>query len=379
MGTDRSRHTSGPMKLEPGRFFLPGPTEVHPDVLAAQNAQMIGHRGPAIKELMASIEVGLKPVFCTERPVIVSTSSATGMMEAAVRNGVVGGKVLSLVTGAFSGRFAEIAQSCGIDVDVWEVTWGAVHSPDQLAERLSATAYDAITLSHSETSTGSLHNLEAVSQVVAASDDTLLLVDSVTGIGGVETRPDDWGIDFILTGSQKALALPPGLAFGVASDKMMERSRQAVGRGWYFALDRLMDQLEANQTPATPAVSLLYALDLQLQRIADEGMAARWQRHLDMQERTFEWVDEMKGAGTGIEVFATEGHRSPTLTCIAMPDGSGASGVVKAVADEGWVIGGGYGKLKEATIRVGHMGDHTVDELDGLLDVLGAVLTATFR
>ena len=165
------------MKLEPGHFFLPGPTEVHPDVLAAQNDQMIGHRGPAIQELMASIEAGLKPVFCTDRPVIVSTSSATGLMEAALRNGVVGGKVLSLVTGAFSSRFAEIGQSCGLDVDVWEVTWGEVHSPDQIAERLARTNYDAVTLSQSETSTGSLHDLETVAQVVDQYEHTLLLVD----------------------------------------------------------------------------------------------------------------------------------------------------------------------------------------------------------
>jgi len=362
------------MSHQPGRFFLPGPTEVHPDVLAAQNAQMIGHRGSAIKELLASIEAGLKPVFVTNRPVIVSTSSATGMMEAAVRNGVLDGKVLSLVTGAFSGRFAEIGQSCGLDVDVWEVAWGEVHSPDELAGRLATTSYDAVTLSHSETSTGSLHDLESVALVVAEHDNTLLLVDSVTGIGGVETRPDDWEIDFILTGSQKALALPPGLAFGLASDKMMERSRQAEGRGWYFALDRLADELEGNQTPATPALSLLYALDLQLKRIADEGMQARWQRHLDMQQRTFEWVDEMSAAGAGIDVFAAEGHRSPTVTCIAMPGGEGASDVVAELAKRGWVIGGGYGKLTESTIRIGHMGDHTVSELDALLNELGDVI-----
>lgn len=367
------------MSHEPGRFFLPGPTEVHPDVLAAQNNQMIGHRGPAIKELMASVEGGLKPVFVTDRPVIVSTSSATGLMEAAVRNGVLDGKVLSLVTGAFSSRFAEIGKSCGLEVDIWEVTWGEVHSPDDLAERLAVMEYDAVTLSHSETSTGSLHDLEAVAQVVAEHDDTLLLVDSVTGIGGVETRPDDWDIDFILTGSQKALALPPGLAFGLASDKMMERSRQASGRGWYFALDRLMDQLAENQTPATPALSLLYALDLQLKRIADEGMEARWQRHLDMQARTFEWVEEMRAAGLDIEVFAAAGHRSPTVTCLAMPGGEGASGVVGELAERGWVIGGGYGKLAESTVRIGHMGDHTVGELDALLEVLGNVLGNVHR
>ena len=135
-----------------------------------------------------------------------------------------------------------------------------------------------------------------------------------------------------------------------------------------------MDELEGDQTPATPALSLLYALDLQLDRIADEGMPARWQRHLDMQQRTLDWVDDMKAAGAGIEVLATDGHRSPTVTCIAMPGGEGASAVVAAMADRGWVIGGGYGKLEESTIRIGHMGDHTVAELDGLLDVLGAVI-----
>ena len=357
-----------------GHFFLPGPTEVHPDVLAAQAQAMIGHRGSAIHELMARIDDGLKPVFLTERPVFVSTSSASGLMEAAVRNGVVGGRVLSLVNGAFSSRFAEITQNCGYEVDVWEVTWGGVHAPDEVAERLKASAYDAVTLSQSETSTGALQDLEAIASIVAGVDDTLLLVDSVTGIPGVETRTDEWGIDFILTGSQKALALPPGLAFGVASEAMMERSAIAPGKGWYFALDRLMDQLVKNQTPATPAVSLLYALDHQLVRIAEEGIENRWKRHLAMQERTIEWIAEMKDAGSGIEAFAGEGHRSPTVTCIALPGGEGASAIVAEMLDRGWVIGGGYGKLAESTIRIGHMGDHTVDELDLLLAELGHVL-----
>ncbi|MGB7859724.1 MAG: alanine--glyoxylate aminotransferase family protein [Acidimicrobiia bacterium] len=360
--------------LESGRFFLPGPTEVHPDVAAAQTGEMIGHRGPAIQDLIARIDAGLKPVFQTSRPVIVSTSSATGLMEAAIRNGVLGGAVLSLVNGAFSGRFAEIGRSCGFDVDVWEVPWGEVHSPAELADRLGAARYDAVTLSQSETSTGALQGLEAIAAVVSEHDDTLLLVDSVTGIGGVETYPDLWGIDFILTGSQKALALPPGLAFGVASEAMLERSREAEGRGWYFALDRLFDQLKSNQTPATPAISLLYALDVQLKRISEEGMAARWARHLDMQRRTFDWVGEMRSNGVDIDVFASEGHRSPTVTCVVTPGGSGASEVVAAVSAQGWVVGGGYGKLKDSTIRIGHMGDHTVDELDGLLEVVAGAI-----
>lgn len=358
--------------LEPGHFFLPGPTEVRPDVLAAQNGPMIGHRGKAIQDLFASIEDGLKPVFQTERPVIVSTSSASGLMEAAVRNAVVDGKVLSLVNGAFSGRFAGIASACGLEVDRLEVEWGRAHDPEQVAQRLADGGYDAVTLSQSETSTGALQDLEAIAEVVSRHEDTLLLVDSVTGVGGVETRTDAWAVDFILTGSQKALALPPGLAFGVANEAMLERSAKAPAKGWYFDLVALQEMIEEHQTPATPAVSLLYALDYQLKRIAGETMDSRWRRHLEMQERTFSWVDEMRGRGVDVGIFAEEGQRSPTVTCVTTDR---AREVVAELFDRGWVIGGGYGKLKEHTFRIGHMGDHTLDELESLLEVLTDVMS----
>ena len=332
---------------------------------------MIAHRGAAIKELFASIEEGLKPVFATHRAVIVSTSSATGLMEAAVRNGSLDGKVLSLVNGAFSKRFADIARSTGLQVDVWEVEWGRVHDPAELAERLDTGAYDAVTLSQSETSTGALQDLEQIASVVNGQPDTLLLVDSVTGIGGVETHTDDWGIDFILTGSQKALALPPGLAFGVASDSLLERSAKVADKGWYFDLEKLQANIEEHQTPATPAISLLYALDYQLKRIEKETMTSRWQRHLNMQERTFQWVGEMRGRGVELAVFAVEGHRSPTVTCVSFDR---SRKIVSEMYSRGWVIGGGYGPLKDSTFRIGHMGDHTPDELDDLLEVLTEVV-----
>jgi aspartate aminotransferase-like enzyme len=334
---------------------------------------MIGHRGPQIVELMRDVEPGLQQLFVTKRPVIISTSSASGLMEAAVRNGVLNGKVLSLVNGAFSGRFAKIASACGHDVERWDVEWGGVHSPAELADRLSTQAYDAVTLSQSETSTGALQDLETIARVVSEYDDTMLLVDSVTGIGGVETRTDEWAPDFILTGSQKAVALPPGLAFGVASDAIIERSAKSPHKGWYFDLADLVDQALQYQSPATPAVSLLYSLQTQMHRIEAEGMTARWQRHLDMQQRTFQWIREMNDSGVDVKVFASEGHRSPTVTCVEMPGKTGAPDVVEKVAAAGWVIGGGYGKLSESTVRIGHMGDHTVAELDELLDVMSGV------
>lgn len=358
--------------LAPGRFFLPGPTEVHPDVLAAQNGPMIGHRGKATEELLASIQEGLKPVFQTDRAVMLLAASATAMMEAGIRNGVVDGRVLSLVNGSFSSRYADIAVACGHQVDVWSVDLGMAHDPEELESRLDAGRYDAVTLSHSETSTGVLQDLEAIASVVNRHEGTLLLVDSVTGIGGAETYTDAWGVDFILTGSQKALALPPGLAFAVASEAVLERSATAPAKGWYLDLEMLHRMIEVNQTPATPAVSLLYALDFQLARISQESIEARWKRHTAMQQRTFDWVDQMADRGVDVGVFAEDGHRSPTVSCIS----SGRSKeIVSEMFARGWVIGGGYGKLKDSTFRIGHMGDHTVEELEELLAVLTEVVS----
>ncbi len=363
-----------PIDLPPGHFFLPGPTEVHPDVLAAQTRPMIGHRGRAIEELLARLQDGLKQVFVTERPVIVSTSSATGLMEASVRNGVAGGRVLSLVNGAFSSRFAEIAMACGHDTEVWSVDWGQVHDPAELDARLGQGGFDAVTMTHSETSTGALQDLEAIALVTRRHEGVMLLIDSVTGVAGAEVRADEWGLDFVLTGSQKALALPPGLAFAVASPAMLDRSAQATNKGYYFDLLPLMKSLEAFQTPSTPAISLLYALEVQLERILAEGIEQRWERHAAMRLATIEWVESMRVEGVGIAVLAPEGHRSPTVTCIILPEGRSGPEVVSAMRERDWVIGGGYSRLKESTIRIGHMGDHHPEVLGELLGTLGEVL-----
>lgn len=364
-------------EMEFGRFFLPGPTEVRPEVLRAQVAPMIGHRGPAIRELMEPVQEGLRALFRTAAPVLVSTSSATGLMEAGVRN-AVRERVLCLVNGAFSGRFATIAGACGRSVDVMEVPWGEAHEPGAVAERLDGARYDAVTVVHSETSTGVLQPLRELAGVVADADGPLLLVDSVTGLGGAPLETDAWALDFVLTGSQKALALPPGLAFAVASDAMLARAATIPDRGLYFDLLAFRDNLAKLQTPNTPALSLLYALRAQLGRIATEGLDARLDRHRAMARRCWEWVDAMRREGRAdIRVLADEPRRSPTVSCIRLPDGVRGPDVVEAMRRRGWVIGGGYGRLKEDTIRIGHMGDHTVEELDELLDALGHALAET--
>ena len=357
-----------------GRFFLPGPTEVHPDVLRAQVRAVVAHRGPALTQLMGEAQAGLKDVFCTSSPVLVSTSSATGLMEAAVRNGAQA-RVLSLVNGAFSERFATIAVACGFEVETLEVEWGQAVSPDQVRDRMAAGGFDAVTVVHSETSTGALNPLPEISEVVREYDDVVLLVDSASGVGGAKVLTDEWKLDFVLTGSQKALALPPGLAFAAASERLMKRAAVASRKGVYFDLAAFRKHICNLQTPNTPAVSLLYALSEQLRRIASEGIVGRWARHRRMAERCAEWVAQMREErGTPLSILAAEGERSPTVTCVVLPDGVEGPRVVSAMRERGFVIGGGYGRLKRTTFRVGHMGDHTVEGLDVMLEALTEVL-----
>lgn len=363
------------MELPFGRFFLPGPTEVHPRVLAAQAHPVIGHRGSGMQMLMESVQPGLQELFGTTRPVMVSTSSATGLMESAVRGGVAR-KLLCLVNGAFSQRFADIAAACDVPFEVLETAWGATNDPGPVADRLASGDFDAVSLVHSETSTGALNPVPELVKAVRQHPGVLVLVDSVTGIGGVPFRTDAWGVDFALTGSQKAMALPPGLAFGVASEAFLERARRRPGRGMYLDAVGFSEQLERSQTPTTPAVTLLYALQAQLERIRHETVETRWARHRAMAERTWAWVEDFSRRwGHPLRVLSGPGLRSPTLTCIHLPREVQGPALVEAVRKRGWVIGGGYGKLKERTFRIGHMGDHTVAELEGLLEVLEDALT----
>ena len=339
---------------------------------------MMAHRGRAFEELFARLEVGLRDVFLTARPVYISTSSASGLMEGAIRNAPVGA-VLALVNGAFSSRFAKIAKACAREVDVFEVPWGETFDLEAVERRLAARRYAAVTVVHSETSTGVLTDVRTVTEL-AHKNDALCIVDSVSGVGGAELRFDAWGLDFALTGSQKALALPPGLAFGVASSEFVRRARQVADRGLYFDVVEFEEFAAKNQTPATPALSLLYALDAQLSDVLREGIERRWERHAAMRDATAAWLKRaVTRVDLEIDILAPEESRSPTVSTITLPENVKSSDVVKAVERRGFVIGAGYGKLKDTTIRIGHMGDHTLETLrvclaeceDALRDVGG--------
>ncbi len=357
-----------------GRFFLPGPTEVHPEVLEAMMRPMIGHRGKAMVELLSGMEDALKRLFRTSRRVLIGTCSATGFMEMAARCAIKG-RALSLVGGAFGDRFAGIAQACGHEVVRLEVPLGETIEPDMLRDALTRTEVDAVTLVHSETSTGALAPLAELAAVMREFPEVLTLVDAVTSIAGSPVESDALGLDFVFTGSQKALALPPGLAFGVASERVLERAKSAPQRGVYLDILTYDEAFKEHQPTNTPALPQLYALEKQLQRIeAEGGLAARFARHEAMRNRVEAWTAGAGGA-RGYRFLPREGRRSWTVSCLHVPEGQNGRTLARSMLERGWTIGSGYGKLKEETIRIGHMGDHTVEELEELLDVLLQVTT----
>jgi len=317
-------------------------------------------------------------LFQTQRPVYISTSSATGMMEAAITN-LGRRRTLCLSCGAFSQRFHDIARATGRPAEMLEAPWGRPSLPDALRDALSADPgrYDLVTVVHSESSTGVLNPLAELAAVVREFDDVLIAADAVSSLAGAPVRTDDWGLDFVLTGSQKALAIPPGLALAVASDRALRRAAEVEHRGFYFDLLKFENNLvERGQTPNTPAVSFIYALREQVEAILEEGLERRWERHDAMARRTYEWVDDLAArTGAGYRVLAPEGYRSPCVTSIILPEGLTGPEVVARAKRHGFTVASGYGKLRETTFRIGHMGDHTIEELDALLEVLGSELS----
>jgi aspartate aminotransferase-like enzyme len=352
--------------VQPGTFFFPGPTEVREDVLKAMLRQPIPHRGAEFHEIFSRIQSGMRGVFQTRRQVYVLTSSGTGGMESAIRC-APSGKILALVNGAFGERFVKLAHACGRDVDQVDIALGDVPDADEVKMRLNAGSYAALTMVHNESSTGALADVRAIAHV-ARDAGVVTIVDSVSGIGGARLEFDAWGVDCVVSASQKALALPTGLAFAVVSERYLRGIEEVDGRGMYFDLLAFDAHGRNDETPATPAVSLIFALGRQIESVMREGMEARWSRHEAMRMTMERWVGGTRDAlDLDISIFARAGARSPTVTAVSLPTGIVSTDLVRAVAERGYTIGTGYGALRLSTFRVGHMGDHTVAGLESCL------------
>lgn len=349
-------------------LFIPGPTDVDPRVLAAQAQPMIGHRSQACYDLIGRLQPKLRRIFQTQARVFVTASSGTGLQEAAVRN-CVAERLLVAVCGAFGERFYQVARANGVAADRVDAPWGQPNLPGEVAAALGKRRYDALAVVHNETSTGVENPVNEIAERARAIDeDILLLVDAVSSASGVNIETDRWGLDVVLTSSQKCFALPPGLAFAAVSDRALERARSIEHRGWYFDFVALEKYLGRHATPATPAISLLFALDLQLDRILEEGLHARFERHAQMAAMVQRW------GGRAFELFAAEGHRSHTVTAIRNTRRLDIRALNNFLAEQDMVISNGYGPLKDETFRVAHMGETQPADIERLLTMMDTFL-----
>lgn len=350
------------------KLFIPGPVEVSPDVLEAMAVPMIGHRTKEYAELHEKAVRGLRQLLNAEGPVFLSTSSAFGVMEGAVRN-LVQKRCACFANGAFSKKWHDVTLRCGIEADLISTPWGSPVTPEMVAETLATGKYDAMTLVHNETSTGVMSPLEEIAAVMRDYADVSFIVDTVSSMSAVPLDVSALGTDVCLAGVQKAFALPPGLAVFSVSEKALEKAGTTPGRGYYFDFIEFAKSAEKHNTPSTPCISQVYALAHQLDKMQAEGLENRYRRHRRMAEATREWV-----LAQGFSLFPREGYCSMTLTCAGNDGKTDWEKLKKLAAERGYALDNGYGKIKNETFRIAHMGDFTMEDMGELFELLEELL-----
>ncbi len=350
------------------KLFIPGPTEVREEVLQAQAKPMIGHRMKDFGNLYEGVINKIKKALNTQNHVIVFTSSGTGVMEGSIRN-CVKESVLCCVNGSFSDRWFKIAKACGKKAESMSVDWGKAIKPEMIEERLKTGKYEAVALVQNETSTGVRAPIEQIAQVMKKYPGVLWLVDTVSSMMGDKIEIDKLGIDVCIASSQKCFALPPGLAVCSVSPRALEKTKTITDRGYYFDFDAMLKRYEKDrQTPTTPAISLIYAMDKQMDRMFAEGMENRYKRHLDMAKYVRDWAKKY------FALFPEPGYESVTLTTVTNTRGIVVADLNKELGTRGYAISNGYGDLKEKTFRIAHMGDLTLDETKDLIKNINEIL-----
>ncbi|MFA9422620.1 MAG: alanine--glyoxylate aminotransferase family protein [Sedimentibacter sp.] len=352
------------------KLFIPGPIEVRQDVLEKMSTPMIGHRSKDASTLQRNISDNLKKLFYTENEILLSTSSGSGLMEAAVRC-CTKERAAIFSIGSFGNRWHEMAVSNGVEADLFASELGSVTTPQMVEDVLSTGKYDLITITHNETSTGVMNPIEEISSVVKKFPGVIFCVDTVSSAGGVKIEVDKLGIDICITSSQKALGLPPGLAICTITERSVEKARTIKNRGFYLDLVQLYDAVKEKdyQYPSTPNLSIMFALDYQLNLIMEEGLENRFARHLEMAEYTRAWAKK------NFELFPEEQHASVTLTTVKNTRGISVKDLNNELGKRGFAISNGYGSLKEKTFRIAHMADLTIDDVKELLLTIEDILS----
>jgi aspartate aminotransferase-like enzyme len=351
---------------------VPGPTPLPDDVREAQAAPMIDHRGTEFGEMLPEIATGIASLIGTSGEVLLLSASGTGGLEAAIVNTLSpGDRVLAVTIGSFGDRFAAIAQAYGAAVDRLEVPWGEAADPVQLRGRLAGSEpYAAVLLTHNETSTGVVNPLRALLAAVHdAPGDPLALVDGISGLGAIPFEMDDWGVDLVVSGSQKAWMAAPGIAIVAVGDRARGADKRAAMPRYYFDLGHARKWAEKGQTPWTPAVSVLYGLRVGVRHLIDEGREATWARHARLASAVQAGLEAL-----GLRLVAPEGRRSSTVTAAWLPEGIEWPAFTAELRRRGLAIAGGQGRLAGKILRVGHMGDVHLPELLDAIRVLGETL-----
>ena len=351
------------------KLFTPGPVEVSAKTLAAFSRPMIGHRGEDFKNLYRDVHPKLQTLFGTRQSVFLSTSSAWGVMEASIRNLVDRG-VLCCMCGAFSDKWLDVARRCGKNAEPLQVEWGKHIDQKNVDHALASGKFDTVTLIHNETSTGVMNPLPEICCTLAKYADVALIVDTVSSFSAMKIDMDALGIDVMLTGAQKALALPPGFSLFSVSEKAFARAEKQKDRGYYFDFLEFRKQQAEWMTPSTPSIGHIFALQSKLDEIFEEGLQARFDRHAKTNAVVHDWVRK-----SGFEFFAEEGFRSKTLTCVKNNKGIDVLAFAKRLREEHHlVIDPGYGKLRGKTFRLSNMGDETEKTVSQLLGCVEDVL-----
>jgi aspartate aminotransferase-like enzyme len=344
------------------RLLIPGPTEVSKELLNEQTQYLIGHREKAFSDLYGGITDKLTKFFQlpAECKPTVTTGSGTLWFDIIGRS-IVKEKALACVNGAFSKRCAQTLTSCGKATDILEVEMGKAIKPDMVAEKLAAGKYDTLTVCHNETSTGVRSPIAEIGKMVKKEfPDIIFAVDAVSSMAGDKTLPSEMNCDVVFGSTQKCFALPPGLAVALVNDRAIERAKEVPNRGAYTDLVDIFEFEKKHQTPFTPNISLLYALNKRLDLLLAETYDGVYQRHLDMANLTQAWAKK------NFSMFPEAGYESITVSCINS-HGKDVKGLNQKLAEKGYMISDGYGSLKEKTFRIGHMGEWTPDGIKELL------------
>ena len=346
-------------------MFVPGPVDVAPEVLQSMTKPMLPHRSKEYEEIHRNAAEKAQKLFYTQYRIFLGTHSGSGMQEAGVRN-FVNESMLCCVNGAFSERWYECAQANGKKADRLEAEWGKTIQPDQLHDALKKKHYEAVAVVHNETSTGVENPVKDLCAVIhEVSPDTIIMVDAVSSLGGVKIEMDAWGIDFLLTSSQKCLALPPGLSLAGTSDRALKKAEQVQNRGWYFDLLLMEKHRLKDSTPMTPVLPLIYALNFQMDRIQAEGFDQRFARHAAMSQRVYDWA-----IAHGLPPFADKSCRSKTVATINNPKNWIIGDLNKFLLQNGLRIANGYSKIKDVTFRIATMGETSIQDVEDLLSAM---------